>query len=389
MASSAGDKTPVDSIKVFQTDEMGSNPLAAEDDLDFQPPKVTRSFGKRSGTRRPWSTATSSYRSLSADSRHYGGVDPQTLIGHSIRFQDWLSQRNVKNVQEKADVEAKATKGLYTSILDTEDTFVKDIDDLLLYKDGLELRKKEILHKKWNERVHEPIRKHILGEMDGPAYTALARRKRQLYKEFIEFTNKKGHVFLDTFPPDEYFPFSMYPRPYHLRVATKRLQDPLLSQERARSAEDRTILQCETGNIYSDRDIQQVRLPPLPLVPLGRQGTECKTWIAMPLKDIESPVRHASRETVDPNVEMWRRMKSDLNASHFSFDEWGSPVNQTIVDKEMQVQKRKPCTTHASLSKTNMTRHMMLQPPDGMEQMPIVPQQMNQCANVPMMTQTV
>jgi hypothetical protein len=66
--------------------------------LSFQ----ARSTGRKSGTRRPWSTATSSYRSLSADSRqsrHYGGVDPQSLIGHSLRLQDWLSERNVKSVQ--------------------------------------------------------------------------------------------------------------------------------------------------------------------------------------------------------------------------------------------------------------------------------------------------
>ena len=73
------------------------------------------------------------------------------------------------------------------------------------------------------------------------------------------------------------------------------IKDPLLLQERERYAEERTILRCEMGSKLSDRDIQQIQLPPLPLVPLGRHGTESTTWVAMPLSYIESPARVASR----------------------------------------------------------------------------------------------
>ncbi len=73
------------------------------------------------------------------------------------------------------------------------------------------------------------------------------------------------------------------------------MKDPLLSQERERSSEERLVIQCETGSQLTDRDIAQIRLPPLPLVPLGRHGTEATTWVAMPMGDIESPVRMASR----------------------------------------------------------------------------------------------
>ena len=79
------------------------------------------------------------------------------------------------------------------------------------------------------------------------------------------------------------------------QAETDRLRDPLLSQQRARSAEDRVVFRCLTGQRFTDSDIESVKLPLLPLVPQGRHGTTSNTWLAMPLGDIESPVRKASR----------------------------------------------------------------------------------------------
>lgn len=73
------------------------------------------------------------------------------------------------------------------------------------------------------------------------------------------------------------------------------MRDPLLSQGKERSKEDRLLFRCITGSTLTEREMDQVNLPPLPLVPLGRHGTENRTWLAMPMGDIESPVRQSSR----------------------------------------------------------------------------------------------
>lgn len=75
----------------------------------------------------------------------------------------------------------------------------------------------------------------------------------------------------------------------------KPLRDPTLLQGQMRDAEDQTILRCTSGSTYKGKSLDKIRLPTLPLVPQGRHGTENKTWIDMPLTDIESSVRHASR----------------------------------------------------------------------------------------------
>ncbi|KAJ8356477.1 hypothetical protein SKAU_G00192710 [Synaphobranchus kaupii] len=46
-------------------------------------------------------------------------------------------------------------------MLDTEKGFVKDLDSYLSHRGTLELRKKELLHMRWTERVWMPIQKNI------------------------------------------------------------------------------------------------------------------------------------------------------------------------------------------------------------------------------------
>jgi hypothetical protein len=48
-----------------------------------------------------------------------------------------------------------------------------------------------MLHKKWNDRVHEPLRKKIIEVMDGSDWPELDRRKRELHKQYLEFVNEK------------------------------------------------------------------------------------------------------------------------------------------------------------------------------------------------------
>lgn len=266
--------------------------------------------------------------------RRANTMDSQNLIGKTLKVQDWLNEKTVKGLQEKCDVETKEARKLYTPLLETENTFVKDIEEYLMYKDILELRKKEMLHKKWNDRVYEPLRKKILEAMDSHDWPELDRRKRELHKQYLEFVNQKGHVFLDTMDPREYYAQALTGhRPAPIKITTGAFRDPLLSQGRQRSAEDRTILRCLTGYEYTDKDIEQVKLPPLPLVPLGRHGTDSIKWLQMPLHNIESTPRMASR----------KRMLGIFNRGNVNFVEWSQvPVDTVMqIDKEMQLQKKR------------------------------------------------
>lgn len=260
-------------------------------------------------------------------------MDSNSLIGQTMKVQHWLNERTVKTLQEKSDLEAQATRKLYSPLLQTENTFVKDVEDYISNKDVMTLRKKEVLHKKWNERVYKPLRKKIIEAMDSNDWPEVDRRKRELHKQYLEFTNQKGHVFLDTMDPEEYYAMALNGhRPAPIKVETRPLHDPLISQGRERAEEERTILRCMTGYRYSDKDIDQVKMPRMPLVPLGRHGTDSVRWLKMPLSNIESTPRLASR----------KRMFGVFNKSKIDFDVWSrTPYNHNAVDKELQIQKKR------------------------------------------------
>lgn len=255
--------------------------------------------------RRPWSSPTKNHSNTTVLS---SGSSRSTL-DQTPKIQNWLCQKSIRGIQEKADPESKNTKKMYMAVLDREHTFVRDIGNELLHRSFLDQRKKEMLYKKWSERIFQPIQAQIYHAMKGN-YAEVDKKKREMFNAYIRHRNKKGHVFLDTFDETEYDPLSfVQPRPAPMTAVTGPLSDPLISQRRDRNEEDRTIVRCYTGQTLSDAAMEQSRLPPLPLVPLGRHGTENRTWLAMPLHDIESSARLRSR----------RRMHGAFNDEHFDF----------------------------------------------------------------------
>ena len=71
-------------------------------------------------------------------------------------------------------------------------TFImQDMETFVNRKDVMNLRKKEVLHKKWNERVYKPLRKKIIEAMDSNDWPEVDRRKREMHRQYLEFVNEK------------------------------------------------------------------------------------------------------------------------------------------------------------------------------------------------------
>ncbi|XP_056014256.1 protein FAM228B-like isoform X19 [Ostrea edulis] len=346
MASLLCVKQPGGKVKMHSSELIEELMIDSKDHITTM--KMSKSDVYRRRQKRPMSTSVIQTRE---------GVDSKSLIGQTLRVQDWLNEKTVKGLQERSDMETKEARELYNPLLEVEGTFVRDMQNVVKSKDVLDLRKREMLHKKWNDRVYEPLRGKIIDVMDGEDWPELDRRKRELHKQYLEFVNQKGHVFLDTMDPSEYYAQALNGhRPAPIKIATKAFRDPLLSQGRERSAEERTILRCLTGNDYTDKDIEQVKLPPLPLVPLGRHGTDSIRWLEMPLHNIESTPRMASRYESIMNIAcLWgtwtsglsvkRRMHGTFNQSQLNFEEWSrAQRNRAQVEMELQTQKKRMYT---------------------------------------------
>jgi len=68
---------------------------------------------------------------------------------------------------------------------------MQEVTDYLFDHDVLNIRRRELLHLKWTDRVYDPIQSHILSAVSGKDFEKLLLHKRLLYDEFLEKTNLK------------------------------------------------------------------------------------------------------------------------------------------------------------------------------------------------------
>jgi len=61
----------------------------------------------------------------------------------------------------------------------------------MFYYDALNIRRRELLHRKWTDRVYDPIRRQVLSEISGKDFENLLLHKRLLYNEFLAKRNRK------------------------------------------------------------------------------------------------------------------------------------------------------------------------------------------------------
>ncbi|KAM9273668.1 protein FAM228B [Cariama cristata] len=183
-------------------------------------------------------------------------------------------------------------------ILDRENDFVREVDRYLRHNDFLNLRKKEILYKKWLEDVSEPLLQKIEDKMDSQSSEEIRKRKEQQLTLYLNYCKKKGYVALDDYDPSEYDPFFLKTRTDCWKVSIPTLPDPLLKDGQRKFIETGIIKQCETGRPCSTRDLNKLRKAELPLLPLSRQRMDAAEWLKIPHAYIASEVHQRKRQRV-------------------------------------------------------------------------------------------
>ena len=66
----------------------------------------------------------------------------------------------------------------------------QDIGNELLHRSFLDQRKKEMLYKKWSERIFQPIQAQIYHAMKGN-YAEVDKKKREMFNAYIRHRNRK------------------------------------------------------------------------------------------------------------------------------------------------------------------------------------------------------
>ncbi|XP_075940131.1 protein FAM228A [Anarhichas minor] len=121
------------------------------------------------------------------------------------------------------EAENQQAKEITQPLLDTENGLVKDLERFLSQRDVTELRRRELLHKRWTERVWLPLQRRV-EEHASSCSPAAVKRRQSLYRHYLHHCNTKGRVFLDTYDLREYNPFLLHIKKPHFFKTNKLLQ---------------------------------------------------------------------------------------------------------------------------------------------------------------------
>ncbi|XP_068197881.1 protein FAM228A [Antennarius striatus] len=154
-----------------------------------------------------------------------------------------LSPSSIRRLQEKIEAENHQIKEIIRPLMETQNGFVKELEVFLRQQDVAELRRREMLHRSWTDRVWVPLQRRV--EEHVSLYAPVeAKRRQSLYRDYLHHCNNKGFVFLDTYDLREYNPFLLSIKMPHY------LKDPGYLQLHGRLEGKRTKRCCEAGNEY-------------------------------------------------------------------------------------------------------------------------------------------
>ncbi|XP_025923893.1 protein FAM228B isoform X2 [Apteryx rowi] len=229
----------------------------------------------------PWQR----FSSVPAKSSTANNSACSTCFGKKNSTRDWLTQKDFRHVKAVPD-ESRDIIACARSILERENYFVREVDRYLRHNDFLNLRKKEILYKKWLGDVSEPLLQKIEDKVDSKSSEEIRKRNEEQLSLYLNYCKKK--------------------------VSIPTLQDPLLKDMQRKFTEKRIIKQCETGRLCSSRELNELSKAELPLLPLSRQRMDAVEWLKIPHGYIASEVHQTKRRKV---VEHHKDGKSSCHLS--------------------------------------------------------------------------
>ncbi|NWR66028.1 F228B protein, partial [Bucorvus abyssinicus] len=230
--------------------------------------------------------AKSGAASIFACNRHFGKKNTT---------KDWLTQKDCCHVKAAPDEdESQDIVASAQWILHRENCFVREVDRYLRHRDFLNLKRKEILYKKWLKDVSEPLLQKIENKMDSQSSEEIRKRKEEQLSLYLNYCKKKGYVALDAYDPSEYDPLFLK-KTDCWKVSIPPLQDPLLKDIQRKFTETGIIKQCETGRPCSTREMKEVSKAELPPLPLSRQRMDAVEWLKVPHSYIASEVHQTKR----------------------------------------------------------------------------------------------
>ncbi|XP_077885718.1 protein FAM228B isoform X5 [Ictidomys tridecemlineatus] len=160
-----------------------------------------------------------------------------------------------------------------------------------------------MLYKRWVDHVADPLQKKIIDKVC--SHKKIKKRRQEELDSFLNYVNKKGNAFIQHYDPKEYDPFCMSKEdPNFMKVIIPPFRDPLKKAQCDKDDERRTLLQCETGKLYTMKEFKEIEKiqSRFPIISNSRHFMTPNEWLKLPTRYIESEFCKRSRLKVKVNV---------------------------------------------------------------------------------------
>eukprot|EP00792_Barthelona_sp_PAP020_P009408 TRINITY_DN3294_c2_g1_i1.p1 TRINITY_DN3294_c2_g1~~TRINITY_DN3294_c2_g1_i1.p1 ORF type:complete len:327 (+),score=100.30 TRINITY_DN3294_c2_g1_i1:409-1389(+) len=140
-------------------------------------------------------------------------IDPRRMSKHLQQTEKWDKEHDkIKNLVEekKNQNEARDWENI-KNLHHREETFVKELNNMLLNYDEMDRESQIRLYEEWVEKVYLPLQNELLKTVDMNFEKSFSK-KRQLFDEYLRIVNVKsangGQIFRDIVIQSEYDPFN-------------------------------------------------------------------------------------------------------------------------------------------------------------------------------------
>ncbi|XP_047379574.1 protein FAM228B isoform X5 [Sciurus carolinensis] len=252
-------------------------------------------------------------------------VDSHDLVTGTLprikSSKEWLQPQRLAFMEAYAKEDTDAA---IQSILCREKYIIKELDKYLQHHDFLNTRRKEMLYKRWVDHVADPLQEKIIDKVC--SHKKIKKRRQEELDSFLKYVNKKGNAFIEHYDPKEYDPFYMSKEdPNFLKVIIPPFRDPLKKAQYDKDDERRTLLQCETGRIYTMKEFKEIEKiqSRFPRISNSRHFMTPNEWLKLPTRYIESEFCKRSRFSqlcclADWILSLFKRFIHCCTTSHIS-----------------------------------------------------------------------
>eukprot|EP00117_Sycon_ciliatum_P025857 scpid88960/ scgid21368/ UPF0638 protein B len=188
---------------------------------------------------------------------------------------------------------------LCDDFLAKSEEIMQDVKGYLKESEEKQLRRRERLHQRWEEEHFRKHQEHVAWQLAGPRYDVLKQRRSAHANQYLDVTDRKGHVFLDSYSSkDGYDPFALSrQRPHTLKTSPRNWKTDPLQYVATETSRTRNIRTSEIDAAPRSR-MMFITHPQKPLKPLGRHGTSWDEWDEVGRTYIDSDARQCSQQKI-------------------------------------------------------------------------------------------